>query len=102
MHAADGGHGQTARTLLEAGAHPDVISFEGYTAADLAAIQSHLALQVNNCRRCRRITWTTHRKVEIAVFGPRWPSIFSFPLRCDALGATIATFAYSPKKNDPL
>ena len=53
MHAADGGHGQTARTLLEAGAHPDVISYEGHTAADLAAIQSHSALQVNNCRRCR-------------------------------------------------
>ena len=83
MHAADGGHGQTARTLLEAGAHPDVISYEGYTAADLAAIQSHFALQVNNSRRWRKFTWTTHRKVAIAaVFGPRrprrWPSILLF------------------------
>jgi len=60
MHAADGGHGQTARTLLEAGAHPDVISYEGYTAADLAAIQSHFALQevIQKLSKKPKLDWT--------------------------------------------
>ena len=37
MLSVDSGHGDTARTLLEAGAKPGVINKDGQTAADLAA-----------------------------------------------------------------
>ena len=37
MLSVDSGHGDTARTLLEAGAAPGVINKDGQTAADLAA-----------------------------------------------------------------
>jgi len=60
MHAADAGHGQTARTLVEGGADADIISLDGYTAADLAAIQSHLHLQevIQKFSKKSKLDWT--------------------------------------------
>ena len=45
MYAVDGGHGAVARTLLELGADPDIISEDGLRAADLAAQHSNPVLE---------------------------------------------------------
>ena len=46
MYSADGGYGQVTRALLEAGAKTDLVSAQGYTAADLAGISDNTSLQV--------------------------------------------------------
>ena len=45
MFGVDGGHGAVVRSLLEAGANADVISFDGLTAADLAVNHDKPTLQ---------------------------------------------------------
>ena len=45
MFGADSRHGHVVRFLLEAGADPDSISFNGQTAADLATQQRTSVLQ---------------------------------------------------------
>ena len=45
MYCADNGHGQAVRLLLEAGANPNLVSGQGYTAADMAAINGHDQIQ---------------------------------------------------------